>query len=364
MMPEGDIWTSLVHVLAGASTPEDERRVEQWLGENPEHPRLMALLRQIWEASGTPQGDWPSETADDLDARWQTFLEQAREEVPVRPPARGVPLQPRERPAASRRRFGSPARQLLRVAVVLLVLAGGVWLATSLMPERAAESVPLAWQEVTTEPGQRATVQLGDGTQVQLNVDSKLRFVSGFAPDQREVFLEGEAFFDVARDEHRPFVIHTGEAVVAVLGTAFSLRAYDDEPGVEVVVAEGAVSLRAAEAAVADTVVLRPGQLGRLPGDASPLVRRDVALGAYLAWTEGRLVFQDAPLDEVARQLERWYKLQVDLAVAPEAVDRLNASFGDESLSQILNAISASLNLEYTRTRRHVTFRPVDATPP
>ena len=87
-------------------------------------------------------------------------------------------------------------------------------------------------------------------------------------------------------------------------------------------------------------------------------VSRGIDLDRYLAWTEGRLVFDHAPFEEVARQLERRYDVQVELATAPQSLKRLNASFESESLGEILKSIAAALDLRYERAGRQVTFYP------
>ena len=124
----------------------------------------------------------------------------------------------------------------------------------------------------------------------------------------------------------------------------------------QVAVARGEVSLRASSAAVRDTLVLRARHLGLLSSGGLQTLRH-ADLDRLLAWTEGRLVFHDAALDEVARQLERRYDLHVELAVSPAAVDVFNAEFDDDvPLGEILNGIAVALNLRYTRDRGDVTF--------
>lgn len=352
-------WADLTDYLAGEGDADLHRRVEAWAA-HPDRHRTLEELRQIWEASGR-QDRQALMDRQALDARWGDLLERMeRRGVPVpeapRPARRRLrPVRlPAPAPAVPRRSSG--LRQFARVGAIVGVLAALAVLAVlAWQPGDDSEPAVAPMQVVTTEPGQRARLRLADGTRVHLNVDSELRFTPGFTDGLRRVHLRGEAYFDVARDEARPFVIHAADADIRVLGTSFGVRAYR-EGAVQVAVAEGAVALQPQAAAPADTVVLRAGDLGRIVGADALALRQDAGFARRLAWTEGRLVFEDAPLAEVAAELERWYKLRIEVDVP--AADRLNAEFRDEPLSEILNSISATLGLRYEREHRRVRFLP------
>jgi ferric-dicitrate binding protein FerR (iron transport regulator) len=149
-----------------------------------------------------------------------------------------------------------------------------------------------------------------------------------------------------------------------VLGTSFNVEAYPDDGKTQVAVAEGEVALRSNagskmsrdSAAASTEVQLRSQSLGIATQQGLHAVRRGVDLSGRLAWTEGRLVFEDASLEEVARRLERWYGLQVEVQVSPDNVVGLNATFKDESLSEVLQSIAVALELKYERERDTVTF--------
>ena len=130
-----------------------------------------------------------------------------------------------------------------------LLLAAGVY-TYSLVRKPA-----IAWVEKHTRPGEQRRLQLADGSVVWLNAGSRLRYPAAFARPQREVFLEGEAFFEVARDPKKPFLIHAGQSTTRVLGTSFSVRSYAREPAVVVVV----VTVAFSAGQTGQTVTLRPG---------------------------------------------------------------------------------------------------------
>jgi ferric-dicitrate binding protein FerR (iron transport regulator) len=134
------------------------------------------------------------------------------------------------------------------------------------------------------------------------------------------------------------------------------VKAYPDEAETQVAVAEGKVALRREQAAPQDTVLLQAYHLGRVTGQHLEAVRSGVDLARQMAWTRGELVFTDTPFSEVVRKLERWYNLRIDVQVTADEVDRLNATFSDESLSDVVRAVAAGLDLEYTWDGERVVF--------
>lgn len=147
---------------------------------------------------------------------------------------------------------------------------------------------------------------LEDGTKVWLNSETNLRYPVAFTGVRREVQLEGEAYFEVARDEKRPFVVRTRKGVnVQVLGTSFNVRAYGDEENVETVLEEGSVRV----SGDSSCVVLVPGMMG--VHDASGMRSLVVDTELYTAWHKGHFIFQDETLEAILGKLSRWYGMKV-----------------------------------------------------
>lgn len=356
-------WNLLARYFSGRASAADTAWLEVWLAEDPSHATLLAQMEAAWDAAGR-QIPGRGSAGFDLEAGWASVARRIEGSLPQsaapEPAARrhDRPASRRTTPRSSAYRSWRQGAGLVAiVAITALTVIVGQKLLGPFAPAVTESSVPL--RTVTTEPGQRASTRLEDGTMVKLNVDSELRITSDFNREQRVVHLEGEAFFEVMPDPGRPFVIHVGDAVVEVVGTAFNARAYPDENRAEVAVTEGRVALRSGYAATRDTVLLRPNDVGVVSGGALS-ARRQVDLTRYVAWRDGRLIFEAAPFEEVAAQLERWYDLDIELKVPPSHIRALNATFTDESLSEILNAIAAALDLEFEWHRRQIVFYPAD----
>ena len=211
----------------------------------------------------------------------------------------------------------------------------------------------------TTSTGQRAEVLLADGTRALLSVESHLRVPADYGGGARDVYLDGEAFFDVRHDEHKPFRVHVEGGIAEDLGTEFVVRAYRGDTSVTVVVASGEVALRADAAnARKDVVSLTPRQLGRLHSDGRLSMADGVDVEAFLAWTRGRVAFKDQPFARVARELERWYDVKIDIADSALADAPLIASFDNQPLDEVLRILSRSLDARYTREGKVVRFSP------
>src|SRR2546430_1641005 len=182
-----------------------------------------------------------------------------------------------------------------------------------------------AMREFATARGRRAAIELADGTRIVLSVDSKLRVPADYGEMLRAVYLEGEAYFAIAHDAAKPFAVHAGQGVIWDLGTRFGVRAYADEQDVEVVVADGKVRVRAAGSRDSAGQVVSEGELSRLDHTGVPSLPRRVDTRRYLAWTAGRLAFQDTPLGVVLPQLARWD--DVDFTLGARRSRRCGARF-------------------------------------
>jgi transmembrane sensor len=208
-----------------------------------------------------------------------------------------------------------------------------------------------------TVAGERRVVDLPDGSRATLGAQSELRVLRGFGDKDRDVFLKGEAIFTVRHDATRPFRVHAGDAVAEDIGTSFSVRSYEDDHSVRVVVAEGAVSLRRARSESASAVTLRARDVARLTPTGEPVVLHEQPVERILSWANGELVFDDARLGDIVAELERWYGVKITLADPQLAQRHYSATFRGDSLESVLQVISIGLDLQAEREGDKVTLR-------
>ncbi len=148
---------------------------------------------------------------------------------------------------------------------------------------------------------------LSDGTEVWLNSETTLKYPVAFTGKTREVYINGEAYFHVARNEKQPFIVHTGRMDVKVLGTSFNVRAYDDEEEEQTTLVEGSVHVKTNQSATEFT--MKPNQ--QFTTNASGGELNTVDVSSFIAWKEGRIYFEDKTIDEIMTILSRWYDINV-----------------------------------------------------
>ncbi len=147
---------------------------------------------------------------------------------------------------------------------------------------------------------------LADGSTVWLNSQTKLRFPITFQNNIREVYLEGEALFDVKSDSRKPFIVHTNNSSVKVYGTTFNIMCYSDENEEQTTLVEGSVALMYNN----KEVFIKPGQQSKITKNSKEVILKEVDTTLYTDWYKGMFLFENMPLNEVARKISRWYDVQ------------------------------------------------------
>jgi ferric-dicitrate binding protein FerR (iron transport regulator) len=339
----------LVRYLAGQLDGEELAALEAWLAERPERREQLDALRAIWTASGT-RIEGP-----DVESGLVRLWERIRAEHPGTREASapsGRPtlvLMPPARPSSVWRIWA------LAAALVLVVGGGLHWRARHEAAEMAGRE-SAARSTYATARGQRASLSLSDGTAVLLNTESSLEVPTSYGRGTRDVYLRGEAYFEVAHDSTRPFRVHAGTATTRVLGTKFGVRARPGEDAVQVLVTEGQVALSASRTDSPRPVLLGHGDLGRLGNDGSATVMHDVTVATGLAWMSGGLVFERAPLPEVLAELGRWYDRDFVLGDASLAATRLTTVLRGESVQEAIHVLEASLDVRCRVAGRTITI--------
>jgi transmembrane sensor len=167
--------------------------------------------------------------------------------------------------------------------------------------------------------------------------------------------LEGLADFRVEHDPARPFVVHARGADIADIGTEFVVRSYASDSAVHVAVNTGVVSVRNRVGDRGELLV-HAGEVALVHGVSAPLQVRDVTPATFTAWIGGTLTFDDDEFVDVARELGRWFDVDVRLADPSLAARRITAIYNTPSLTSVLDALSATLGARYERTGRIITF--------
>jgi len=220
----------------------------------------------------------------------------------------------------------------------------------------ASSAAGLIYHTLRVPAGADYVVCLSDGTKVRLNSETNLRFPVEFAGEERKVFLEGEAFFEVEKAQEWPFVVETERMNVQVTGTRFNVKSYRSEDLVHTTLVSGAVKIYP-DKKIAAPVELFPSQQFRLDKRTGQTEVKTVDVGLYTDWIEGRFVFKDQRLEEVMNTLARWYSVEVFYATPSVKDWRLSANLGRyEHIDAILQMIQAIDKVEIVRKGNTITI--------
>lgn len=359
-MRDDEIAERIDRLLAGEATAEERAALGAWVGEDPQHARLLDALVEATRLHADPVATQRVDAAwRSLDARNAASPTSTTGSDTHSDPASSVSRLPTTIQRGSGALRPRPKRHswaLARAAALVGLVAGAsalaFWRITS-----DTDADPRATQVAAqTGIGERDTTLLADGTTVILAPGSRL-FVSAVVGDgARSVVLEGEAFFRVVPDRTRPFRVNTGSVVTEVLGTAFAVRAYGTGEPVRVAVVEGRVSVGVARARATVGTELNAGDVGTI-GDGGVSVARPPGVEPYLGWMAGRVDFDDATLATAAAEIERWFDVDITFADPALAERRVSGRFTTDSIDGVLDAIALALDVHWTRDGRTITIQ-------
>lgn len=209
--------------------------------------------------------------------------------------------------------------------------------------------------EMKNPLGLKSSLILSDGTKVTLNAGTTLSYPTAFVSDQRIVKVSGEAFFEVARDEKHPFIVKAENVNIRVLGTRFNVKAYEEENKIEVTLTEGRVGVGLDDQA--NQISIQAGQQVLFDKGKGLFSKRQVNLDYYTGWRDDLFYFNRVTFEEIAKQLERRFNVNVEITS-----DRLKQVVftGDfvrgENLEQILRVMTADKRTGYTIHEEHVSI--------
>lgn len=283
-------------------------------------------------------GKYNTEISEAMDTVWEEMEEdevsslqhqQYREEARL--------LLSRIRKPEKRFSFIPYLRYVAIVAVILSIGWGGFRLI------RSNQEKVLTYTEVHVKNGEHKRIILPDGTSVTLNAGSYLRYPREFITDVRRIEMNGEAFFEVTRDEEKPFLIHTKDADVKVLGTSFNVKAFDMDEQLTVSVQTGKVQVDLPEAMMR----LLPDEQFVMDKTKGEFQKRNEDARLSTVWIKGGLYFNRTPIRTVVNELVRMYNRTIEFAPGAEYDDYIYGEHDNKSLEAVLKSIQYSTDIKY-----------------
>lgn len=317
------------------------KMVDQWLSETPQHKEEFEKLQKAWElaTAGIGLQEWDAIRSKEK-FLWKVIHSQ------------DSTIQARKLEAGMSRRF---IANLMKYAALAIIFLGIL----SLLYYQFSGSKPnKIFNEISVLRGSKTRMTLADGTKLWLNASSKIRYNQNFNKQERDIFLEGEAYFEVAKNAHKPFNVYAGGIVVHAVGTTFNVKAYPEEKVVETTLVEGAVIV-SADTESAEKIVLKPNEqvLYNKPGlntSEKILVTKGINAELFTSWISDKLVISSEDLESLAVKLGRKYDVVFHFDDNSLKKLRFTGVLKNETIEQILEVLKISSPVNYRIREREI----------
>ncbi|MEQ6118147.1 FecR domain-containing protein [Reichenbachiella sp. MALMAid0571] len=340
-MEENTNYTLISAFLSKQANADQITDLREWLSESETNKLEFEELKEVWLKSHMP---YRTENIDILYNRVEAEISGIKKES-----AKIVP-------------FNDNRRKLILftkwVAAAILMLVGILWAYNFSDQQKNKQAVAEVHQIIKKNPaGIKTTVRLPDGTVVWLNSESKLNYDSEYGYKNRYVQIEGEAFFEVAKNKDLPFKVFSRGQVIEALGTAFNVRGFVYESQLKVALVEGTVKIQEENGIADKAFILKPGDEYK-----KHFVSGETGVGKLnygeLSWRSGNIYFKSASMAKVFRTLERWYGVEVIIEKDTDQTWNYTGGFSKETLENVLQSISYSKNFDFEIGEKKVIVRP------
>lgn len=312
--------------MRGETLPEEEQLLLEWFRNSASKDEILEFYQQRW--SEVPEDELPAE----IQGRMYLRIKERMHEMENRH---------KEQEKRAFKLKSSFMRFLPYAATILLCIgiSFSFYLYTQKNLSASNEYI------VSAEKGQRASVTLPDGTKVWLNSHTELRYKSDYGVKERNVFLNGEAYFEVSKDKEHRFVVNAGEMAVEALGTAFNVKAYNEDPDFVATLFEGSIKAGTGDD---NNVILTPDQhvsLNRKSKSLTVGISENVLYARM--WRNNELAFEKEKLDDIAVLLNRMYNVQLKFKSDKIRQYRFSGVIKNNSLDNVIEIISLTAPIIY-----------------
>lgn len=268
--------------LQNKSSEEENQFLHQWLQESAENKKQFYATKDIWDSYGYHSNQKHYNPTQELELVNKRLRSTTSKSV-IR------------------------LRQIIQIAALLVVTFGLGWGSQFISSESNVSKKVVSMQEIFVPKGQVSQVFLADGTRIWINSETHLSIPDVFTGKERVVKLNGEAFFEVAKDKNRPFRVEVNGQQIEVLGTSFNVRAYTNSDEIETTLQTGRIRFQTAK----QTTILAPGEQCVFNKNDHKLTVSKVNPLSFISWKDGRYEFKNEDLLEVFELVERWYDVEI-----------------------------------------------------
>ena len=344
-------WYLLSKLKSVEASPEEQLELSQYLSEHPADIELLKMVDIFWNI---PFRTKTGSDADGTDEAWSKFQKRILQEAVQGSPAPvGV---------IGIRRI---TKFLMKASAVFLIIFTGYYLWKEFNLSKPAQK-----NTVSTKNGSRSKIDMPDGTQIWLNGGTRIEYDENYGKQNREITLNGEAYFDVVHNERSPFIIHTKKLNIKVLGTVFNVKAYPEDSMTEASLVKGRIEVTFPDRPQ-EKLILKPSEkiaVANNPFEYSKnstgvkekrkSTNPEIVFSALnyqvrdstiveTAWVKNKLIFRSKKFDELSREMERWYGITIQVQDSAILNERFTGTFNNESLDKALDALMLSYPFQY-----------------
>ena len=332
--------------LNGTCSGQELERLHQWIMDKENEQRLNELVDELLQDQDLPY----TAPEENEEARiWNGIYSKLKPTVyPKRPSADQVKVNYRIR------RIFQPMG--IAATVALLISTGiAIWFFA-----RSGDKVTyppdtlISWSEKKTNAGEKIAISLPDGSKVKLNSSSILRYSTDFNVANRILSLDGEAFFEVARNEQKPFIVVTGNIETSVLGTSFNVKSLSDSAAT-IAVTSGNVLVK--DRAGNHTIELRKDEMTNVHLKNPVWHKTDFDYAKVIGWKDGTLVFENEGFDKILVRLESWYGVEFEVLGHANPDILINTTYKNDPLDRILEGLSFTYGFSFEIKEKRVIIR-------
>jgi transmembrane sensor len=344
-------WEIIASKLTNSSNEIENNLFNTWYLSSEENKSIYDTAKKIWKASNNLK----QYEEIDAESAWQKINDEIKIE--------------KQKNAFRRMQLKKVGLRVLKYAAIAIITFGITWLFLS-KPDPTIQNLPLKTSnhQIIVKRGNKSQVILADGSRIWINSESKISYSSDFNVNNRTIYLEGEAYFDVAKNEKIPFIVKTSELTVKAVGTAFNIKCYPEEGTIETTLIRGSIKVESTKNS--QEIILKPnekalfvkkeGSLNLLKNDSLqklikpiPLtkqvlvVKKEKDVSSVVAWKDDKLVFNNESLESLSIKLERWYGVKILITDENLKQYHFSGILQNETINDVLRIIKLTLPIYY-----------------
>ena len=324
-------------VLSKESTESENKIFQEWLGLSSKNQKIFFQIERLWKDSKGIVDYYKV----NQEYAWSQIYRK------ITPKHKTRILHPIVKVAAA-------------VVVAFLLGASAMYFIQPVPQQKIFVSKEIC---VKAPLGSKTEVELSDGTEVWLNSGSEIRYPATFRKNQRDIYLVGEAFFDVEKNVEAPFFVHADEVDIRVLGTSFNVKSYPEEDIVETTLVEGLINMN--KKGSNQVFQLKPNEKAtfiknreEISGKETEqfIITKNVDAKLYTSWKNGMLIFKKEKFGDLVIKMERWYNVRITIENKQLTGEKVTGSFQNESIEQALEALKISVPFSYKINKNDINI--------